>query len=95
MDSVNGGIGGRILLEANGAKIGETFAINRAPVPQEYADNTLDVFDSVRVKWRAWIGLYMFLVLGAVGDGGILVQRELGLGGFRVVVAGEEFLDIS
>ena len=37
----------------------------------------------------------MFLVLGAVGDGGILVQRELGLGGFRVVVAGEEFLDIS
>ena len=53
MDSVNGGIGGRILLEANGAKIGETFAVNRAPVPQEYADDTLDVFDSVRVKWRA------------------------------------------
>ena len=74
MDSVSGGLGGRRLLGADGAGSDKKFVFNCVSVPQEGAINTLDAFDAVRVEWRARIGGYRLLGIGAVGDGGILVR---------------------
>ena len=53
VDSVNSGLGGRGLLGANGAKNDNNCFVNRASVPQEGADDTLDVFDAICIKLRA------------------------------------------
>ena len=48
---------------------------NHVLVPQEGANDTLDEFYAIHVKWRARIGRCRLLDRGAVGNGGILVQR--------------------
>ena len=82
-------------MEANGTESDEKFVVNYVSVPQEGANNTLDAFDAVRVEWRAQIGIYRLLGIGTVGDGGMLVRINLGLGGLRVAVTDEEFLDVA
>ena len=75
VDSTSGGLGGHGLLGANGTESDKKFVVDRASVPQEGTDDTLDAFDAVCVKWRACIGRCRLLGLGAVGDGGMLVRR--------------------
>ena len=53
VDSVSGGLGGRGLLGANVAESDEKFVVDRASIPQEGANDALDVIDDVRIKWRA------------------------------------------
>ena len=55
----------------------------------------MDVFDAFQVEWRAIIGICRLLGIGDVGDGGMIVRRELGLGGSQVDVAGEDLLDVA
>ena len=73
MDIISGGLSGRGLLGADGAESNENFVAERASIPQYGDNNTMDMFDPVRVKWRARIGRSRLLVIGAVGDGGMLV----------------------
>ena len=53
------------------------------------------MFDAFQVEWRAIIGICRLLGIGDVGDGGMIVRRELGLGGSQVDVADEEFFDVA
>ena len=95
VDSVSIGFGGRGFLGANDAESNKKFAVDRASVPQEGAKNTLDALDAVRVEWRELIGICKLMGLGAVEDGGMLVWRELGVGGLWVAVSGKEFFDVA
>ena len=95
MDRASGGIGGCGLLGSNDSERDKKFIFDRASAPQEGANNTLDAFDTGRVKWRAQIRRRRFMGLGAVGDGGMLVRGYLGLGGSWMVVAGEGFLVVG
>ena len=95
MYSVSSGIGDRGFLEANGTERDEKFVVNRVSVPQEGANDTLDAFDAVRVDLRAQIGIYRLLGIGTVVDRGMLVRIKLGLGGLRVDVTDEEFLNVA
>ena len=52
VNSVSVGFGGRGLLGENGAESDKKFVGGHTSVPEEGAKDTLDAFDSVRVKWR-------------------------------------------
>ena len=58
-----------------GAEIDEKCFSDRASVPQEGADNTLDTIDAVCVEWRPEIERRCLLVIFIVGDWRMLVRR--------------------
>ena len=72
--SVSGGLSGHSLFVVDGAKSKEKFIVDRAPVPQEGANNTLDAFDDGGAKWRARGGRSRLLGIGSVEDRGMLVR---------------------
>ena len=51
VDSVSGGLGGSRFLGENGAEGNKKFVVEHTYVSQEGANDTLDAFDAVRVKW--------------------------------------------
>ena len=72
--SVSSGLSGHSLLVVDGAKSEEKFIVDRAPVPQEGSNNTLDAFDDGGAKWRARGGRSRLLGIGSVEDRGMLVR---------------------
>ena len=72
-----------------------SFFLDHVSVPQEGADDTLDAFDTVLFDWISIIGICRLLGIGALGYGGMLARRELGLGGLCLAVSGKEFLDVA
>ena len=89
------GLGGRGLMGTNGTEGNGEFVVDRMNVPQEGANDALDALDDRIVKRRAGIRLHGVPSLGAIQYGGIIVRRELGLGGKRVVVMSEDLGDVA
>ena len=89
------GLGGRGFLGTNFTEGDKKFVVDRTAEPQEGAGDALDEFAARIFKRRAGIGLCRVLSLGAIKYGGLPVQRELGLGGQRMVVASEDLGDVA
>ena len=92
---MGGGLGGRGLLGGNGTEGKKEFFFNCVVISQEGANYALDTLDARIFKRRAGIRLHGVLIIGAIQYGGMLVWRELGILGKRVVVTSEDLGNVS
>ena len=83
------------MMGPNDPEVDEEVVVDRAAVPQEGSNNALDALDARIVKRKAGIRLRGVLSLGTIRYGGMLVWRELGISGKRLVVMSKDLGDVA